>query len=170
MTLTAALKVSFVALSLTSSGALREEIAPAIDGLTYISESDYPVRFDAVPGDTVSVEATLQGFGPQLQAEIFTDGLEGLVGELSSPEETNDYLVRLAYPVSEDPTDVANAERWAKVAEILESNLTDLRLVKIGPADDDGSLAVDAGLYAYLVLGLTDDGHLAGIFFGAVET
>jgi hypothetical protein len=164
-----ALKVALTAVALSSTGNLEQEIAPAVDGLYYISESDYLVRFGAAPGEEVSGPAVLQGFGPQLAAEVFTDnGVDGLVTEVT--DDAAELLAAMATPASNDPADVEYAARWAQVDQILGRHLTGIRVVKVGPADENGELAIDAGLYAYLVVGLTDEGEIAGILFGAVET
>jgi hypothetical protein len=69
-----------------------------------------------------------------------------------------------------DEVSAKSAAAFAKITRGLHDNLTDLKVVKIGPKEGDGSLASAGGLYAKLIIGRTADGKVAGILLGSVET
>ena len=143
--------------------------------VTYMSESDYPLVFvsAAMPAAGYDAKHVMGAFAPHMIKDVFKGerDLHGMTAKMYSAAETRDHLDGMAEV--NDPTDPASVESaaaFAKVKTLLEDNLTDLRLVKVGPKAGDGSLADDNGLYNYLLIGKTRDGQLAGVSFGSVET
>ncbi len=155
-------------------------MAAALKGMTYTSESDYP--FTALsasnPGKKpVSGPLVLDKFKPQL-AKMFKDDLDAspfsvknLATEVWSPKETQDWLKSNAE--ASDPSDadgVKYAKAFGQVRKLIDANLTDVRMVKVGVKDEHGKFADDQGLYALMLVGRTRDGQIAGIMTGTVET
>ena len=62
------------------------------------------------------------------------------------------------------------SEGFARVKSVVDANLDDVRVVKVGPKDDDGSLQDSGGSYAYFIVGKTDAGEIGGVWFGSAET
>lgn len=158
---------------------LGKDIAAAAllkDGSTvnYVSESDYPVTFVSAPlPSTYDAKSVMGAFSTLMLGDVFKGeaDLRAMTAEMFSPAETTARLDNMA--AVDDPADPASVEigaAFSKVKKLVEDNLTDLRLVKVGPKAADGSLADDNGLYNYLVVGKTRDGQLAGVSFGSVET
>ena len=95
--------------------------------------------------------------------------------ELQSPAESAEFLKGLA---EEDPNSPADdyynemARGFGRIKKVFDDNLTDIRVVRVGPRDDDNpnEMGVDQGAYQYLVVGRTRDGKLAGVGFESVET
>jgi hypothetical protein len=146
-------------------------------GLVFQSEGDYPVLFVAAPNPG---NKPLSG---ALIKELFRDSLEdgmfededdvrkALAHEVSSAAETKAFLEEpQVSDLPNDPEMVEEAAVWGRVHKLLLENLTDTRLVILGPKDEDGSLAVDQGLYAKFIVGKTRDGQVAGVYYGSVET
>ncbi len=141
--------------------------------LEYSSEGDYPVvpfTAQAVRGAEWTTSAgALEAFAPMLEDGIFAD--EDLVGskrfaaEVASPK---DSARRIADWKSDLSTESDHA--FARVLSLLQQNLSDVRVVRVGPAGKDGKLEVDQGLYGVLVVGKSADGKLVGVQFGSVET
>jgi hypothetical protein len=165
----------------TSSSPLGQSIAAAgrlADGseLTFMSESDYPYVFveAAHPGMPLDGGKIMATFGSHMQGDVFQgeqNGLRDLAVEVSSPADTAGFLRdfgKLHDPDDEWSVDVSRATTAVK--KLLTDNLADLTLIKVGPKAADGSLQSDAGLYNYLLLGTAQDGKLAGVSFGSVET
>ena len=158
---------------------LGKDIAAAAllkDGSTvnYVSESDYPVTFVSAPlPSTYDAKSVMGAFSSLMLGDVFKGeaDLRAMTAEMFSPADTTASLDNMA--AVDDPADPASVEiaaAFSKVKKLVEDNLTDLRLVKVGPKAADGSLADDNGLYNYLVVGKTRDGQLAGVSFGSVET
>lgn len=142
--------------------------------VNYISESDYPVLFVAAPAPAAfTAAAVTSAFAAHLLSGVFKGerDLTSMTAEMESPAESRDRLERMAE--IDDPQDPASVEigaAFGKVKKLLDDNLSDLRIVKVGPKGSDGSLSEDNGLYNYFVVGKTRDGQIAGVSFGSVET
>jgi hypothetical protein len=63
-----------------------------------------------------------------------------------------------------------SGKAFASITALLKDNLTDVQVLKYGPAGSDGKLSSDNGLSAYLVVGKSKDGKAAGVLIGSVET
>ena len=158
---------------------LGTEIAKHADKAVYMSEGDYTPEYFAVAfpaGHDLTghnVMTALQapfsklwdGYDPAFspgayaaepytakEPKAFIDGL----GEFSADDE--DYVQE-------------SAKAFSAITSALKANLTDLKVLKIGPKDaETGKLAVDQGLYAQVIIGRSADGKVAGVFMGDVET
>jgi hypothetical protein len=148
---------------------------PGGEVLMYMSEGDYEYKFTQVknPGDkAIDGELILDRFADTIFDELFeghTDRSE-VTFELASNAETLD-MMRESQPWSgADAAEIAETEAYNAMYKLMKDNLTDLRFIRIGPKDDDGTMADDQGLYAHLIVGRTADGHLGAMYYGSVET
>lgn len=157
-----------------------EEAAKTADGrvLTYTSESDdevIPVLAHRAGDQPINGETVMDAFEHLLLDGVFAyvdDYRAELTAEAFSPTEGRAWLTdKSTYdPSWMDDYYKAEAEGFAKVVAVADANLSDVTVVKVGPKDDDGSLAIDSGTYAYFIVGKTDAGEIAGVHFGAAET
>lgn len=144
----------------------------------YMSESDSQPQFlsSTIPaGHDLNGHNVMTAFTADLKP--FFDGNQDgtfpgdFAAEVSSAADARAFITRLRTDDSGGDDLVAkSAAAFAKITKGLQENLTDLKVVKIGPKDTDGTLASDQGLYARLIIGRTSDGKVAGILLGAVET
>ena len=127
---------------------LTEQIKKAAEGLYYISETDAEIfLFTGAKSDAVTKENLLSQTGNKPEAPV---------------EERNfaDFFTRLTkiqdwFGDEEKQT----AAKFARLKELLEKNLKDLKVFKVGRIEID--------IY---VVGLDAQGNLAGIKTKAVET
>jgi len=144
--------------------------------LTYTSEADYsPEAISGKPANAQGVtEANVRAaFGAKL-GEFYADDdmkLSDLAFELYSPSESASYIKDLGTPrVDDDEWYQKEARGFAVLNGLVAKNLTDVRVMRVGPKGDDGKLEQDAGLYGMMIIGKAKDGQLAGYMFGSVET
>jgi hypothetical protein len=124
---------------------LLAEIKKSTDGLTYMSETDAPVEpFSSGRADTVDIVKFIENDGAvkreKLSAKKFFDRLT-TVSDWFGPEQTE------------------TARRFLELEKLLEENLSELTVFKIGRIQID--------IY---VVGLDADKNLIGIKTKAVET
>ena len=143
----------------------------------YISESDYLPQFitSTVPaGHDLNAHNVMTAFTGDLKVffEDQTDSFPSdFTAEVYTAREARAFLTALRTDDSGgDEVSAKSAVAFAKITKGLQDNLTDLKVVKIGPKEGDGSLASAGGLYAKLIIGRTADGKVAGILLGSVET
>jgi hypothetical protein len=147
-------------------------------GLTYTSEGDYnvlPVLADNPTNQPVNGETVMVLFEDLLLDGIFADVDDyraELTSETFSASESKAWLTEQSTydPSWMDDWYKKESEGFAKVKSVVDANLEDVRVVKVGPKEDDGSLAVDHGTYAYFIVGKTDANEIAGVWFGSAET
>ncbi|GMU63123.1 MAG: hypothetical protein AMXMBFR34_48860 [Myxococcaceae bacterium] len=142
----------------------------------FISESDYHPQYfakDFPALHDLNGHNVMMALRPEL-AKHFEDAT-GLLGdytaEVFTSREAKDFINGLS-EVS-DPNDPGldpSAKAFGEITRLLEANLKDLHVAKVGPRDSSGKLATDNGLYSYVVIGRAADGKVAGIMLGAVET
>ena len=126
---------------------LIEELREATRGLTYMSESDYPFevfRWDA--------------------AEPSHEYLRGLTGEAAdAPVETrtaaNFFRVAASEAEWKSAEELATARRFQSLLRLLEQNLTDLRVYRVG--------SINIPVY---VAGRGQSGNWLGVSTRVVET
>lgn len=146
----------------------------AAEGAVYISESDSEPELvvgDAERGaiDEARIRAA---FGAVLSGTHDVASLDELAFEFETARESLVSLTSLA-ELDADETDestIESARAFGRIEQLLVGGLTGIRAVKVGPADEDGSLATDQGLYTWLIVGWTREGRLAGIMYTSVET
>jgi hypothetical protein len=150
-------------------------------GAFFISEADYRPEF-------LAAELSAEQLGAPVDAGLVLDVLGADVEAFFAREESPlaladmaffdagqdgaaELLLDLATAFDQDDEFVVeSAAAFARINTLLSQNLTDITAVKIGPKDDDGSLDEDSGLYAWVFVGKTPAGHLAGFLVGTVET
>lgn len=145
--------------------------------IDYISEGDYPVLAsnaanpENLPVNGASVMALFEDTLTDGIFEDVDDYSAELTSETWTKAESKQWLKDLG---TVDPDDdsyyTEMREGFGRIKGVVDDNLSDVRVVKIGPKDDDGSLAVDSGTYAYFIVGKTDNGEIAGVHFGSAET
>lgn len=162
-------------LAATQLGAAIDKLAPKAN---YISESDYsPKSFTAtlpagheLNGHNVmtALQPTLERFFEVRSGTLFDDN----TSRVYSARDAKDFLKGLSETTPDDDADqLESAKAFGEITKLINANLTDVHVVKIGPKEDGTNrLADDHGLYAKVVVGRTADGKLAGFILGAVET
>ena len=145
---------------------------------SWMSESDSTPAFaTGKPANAsgVTVDNLKAAFGPLL-SQVFASGSDDEVKttadmafEIKNAADSKSFLTDLGVP-REDGEDAPSAKAFANLTQLLGDNLTDLRVVKVGPKDAAGSLAKDHGMYEYLLVGKAADGQLAGVHFTSIET
>jgi len=131
-----------------SESELFRKIEQVCEGLIYISEADAPVRaFFGKTTDTVTSEIIMQQ--PDLSPE---DGVE---------ERDFDTLFTRLSTIKEwhGEAEIARAKKFLELKTLLEENLSDLKVFRIGTRRLD--------IYA---VGTDKDGNLIGVTTTAVET
>jgi hypothetical protein len=158
------------------SGKLGVEIAKYSNVASYMSESDYNPAFfakDFPAGHDLNANNVMMALRPELAKhfEDTTGVLGDFTAEVYKPRDAKAFIDGLS-EVSDpnDPGLEPSAKAFAEITKLLNGNLKDLQVVKVGPKDTDGTLASDHGLYAYVVIGRASDGKVAGVMIGSVET
>ena len=173
-----ALKTAPAATTL-SGAALNAAITTAAKDADYMSETDStPAFITGKPATAagVTVDNVKAAFGAQV-TEILKDGTGGELSslsqlgfEVSSAADTAAFIKdELSKDEDSDPGH-KSGDAWGKLSTVLKDNLSDVRLVKVGPKDASGKLETDHGLYSYLLVGKAADGRLSGVQFASVET
>jgi len=131
-----------------SNSQIIDKLKNASDGLLWLSESDYPFE----PVLWASVE------------DLTNDKLLEKLGK--SPDtlvEVRDIDRFFAWAIAEedwhDEEEKAEVEKYCQLVEVLKTNLTDLKVYRVGEIEID----------VYIV-GKTPDGNLAGLSTMVVET
>lgn len=165
----------------TLTGAeLSKAVTAAAKNASYMSETDStPTFMTGKPANTAGITADniKAAFGPML-TKVFKDGsdddvksLSDMAFEVRSPAESKSFIKDIGTSgPGEDDGQIASAKAFAGLTQLLGENLTDVRVVKVGPKDAQGKLASDQGMYEYLLVGKSADGQLAGVHFTSVET
>ena len=126
------------------TGALTTEVA----GMLFTSESDYPlevISFGQVGSPTIDNLRALTGTA---------------AGTLIEQRNFNDLFYRLTEVYDEsDPYVVENAERYLGLRAVMEDNLSELTVIRIGE--------IQIGVY---FLGVTDCGELIAVKTTSIET
>lgn len=162
----------------TSGGAsFATAVASIMKDVTIISESDSSVDYVASPAKvtTATNAATIMKAFASDIASAFDqqDGyLRGYTADVSSRSETQKLLADFANPGRNPDAEArAQARGFRALAKaFVDHNIRDVRYVKIGPKDDDGSLGIDRGAYLKLIVGTASDGKLVGVSWEVVET
>lgn len=131
---------------------LKALLQSLVSGLLYMSETEYvlmPFLWEDREGDTQSITSELLRAYRQIPN--------------SEPIQEVPFADFFAPAVTEqewfEPEDRESAERFRQLVHVLQTNLTDLKVFKVG--------RVRKGVY---VIGRTADGYLAGVFTMVVET
>ncbi|MEW5848967.1 MAG: nuclease A inhibitor family protein [Myxococcota bacterium] len=159
-----------------SAEKLGRAIAPFTQDAVYMSEGDYNPEFFSVKLDanaTINGKNVMAAMNDTLAS--FFDQQDGDLSQFTfeayTAQESKDFVDGLSETSPDDDDDIReSAAAFGKITALLQDNLTGIKVFKIGPKDDDGSLATDRGLYAQVVVGRSADGKLTGIILGDVET
>ncbi|MBL9039012.1 MAG: hypothetical protein JNG84_10885 [Archangium sp.] len=152
---------------------LENAIGPWAMKANYTSESDYNPTYFSLPGNTTITASNAMRVLNAPMDEFFSEdahenvSMSKYTAEVMSAADTKSFMDDL---VTDYPDDTDSVAGWTNVNKLLRANLTDLKVVRVGPKDEDGSMATDQGLYAYVIVGKTTDGKTAGVYFGSVET
>jgi hypothetical protein len=153
------------------------EVAKHAGDAWYMSESDYnpdPFALAFPAGHDLNGHNVMTVLKDKLSS-LFDqqDGdLSGFTFEAYSAKDAKAFLKGLSKPPEDgDALYTKSAKAFGEITRLVDANLTDVKVFKIGPKDDrTGKLGVDQGLYAKVVIGRTADGKVAGFMLGAVET
>lgn len=127
---------------------LTEQIKSAAEGLWYISETDAEIfPFTGSKADAVTKENLLSQLGKPADAPVEERGFEEMFARFVTIQ---DWF---------GDEEKATTEKFAALKSLLETNLTDLKVFKVGQIELD----------IYFV-GLDKEGNLAGFQTKAVET
>lgn len=149
---------------------------PGGDDVYYMSEGDYPVVPFTTDNPTGKIDGAtvLKRLEGDLNMDIFDNAPNAnvdLVTETYTKAQTERFFASLAEPwFGMDETARKTTEAFGKIGDLINDNLDDVRIVKVGEPDRNGDLAVDSGTYAYVAVGQSRDGKMAGVYFGSVET
>jgi hypothetical protein len=127
---------------------LAEKIKRASEGLWYLSETDAEILpFSGRPASGVTRENLLTQIGRPVETPVEERDFAELFDRLTSPQSWFGEEERAA------------AERFAELRNLLQKNLRDLRVFKVGKIELD-----------VYIIGLDEKGNLTGIRTKAVET
>jgi len=126
-----------------------DELAKATEGLLFVSEADYPF-------ETFKLEGTEEA-NPQERLRELGGDLEGAPVEVESPEKFFRAAVSEAAWKGEEER--ALARRFQTLARVLDENLEDVRVYKVG--------RVNVSAY---VAGRSPEGNWLGVSTRVVET
>ena len=131
-----------------NDGSLAGEIADGCKGLIYLSETDAPMlSLAGKQADTVTAETILQQTGRGADTPVEEVDLATFFARLTA---INDWY---------DDARKASAKRFLDLQKLLEENLRELKVFKVGRIQLD-----------IFVVGLDKDGCLVGVTTKAVET
>jgi hypothetical protein len=153
---------------------LRKEVEKAAEGLIFISESDARVVFVAAPEarlEEVTPEAVVTWLSSQHdgRTDVFlgSEPLPPLAEKAVEVKDAGRFLRNREEQVDpEDPESREAARKWSRIRRALEEHLQDLSVIRFGEPHYD---TVD-GQISVFVVGRTEEGALAGILTGSVET
>ncbi|MDX2010312.1 MAG: nuclease A inhibitor family protein [Myxococcaceae bacterium] len=160
-----------------SSTKLGQEVGKLAKDAIYMSEGDSNPEFFARPfpaGHDLTGHNVMTALNGVLSSHFDQqDGdLSSYTFEKFSAREAKAFIKDLATPPDDgDALATKSAKAFEGINALLTKNLTDLQVFKVGPKDArTGSLSVDQGAYAYVIIGRTSDGKVAGVNIGSVET
>jgi len=160
-----------------STKALEVEVNKYAAKANYMSESDYSPEF--VSGELpAGHELTDRNAISSLSAPLsrLFEGSEtpfpgGYTAEAYSAVDAKAFIEDLRTANRDEGENTESVAAFGFITRALQANLTDIKVYKIGPREENGSgLATDQGLYAQVIVGRTADGKIAGIIIGDVET
>ncbi len=148
---------------------LEGEIVRASDGLTYMSESDYPFSF--VRAEDAAGEITEELVREQLGALVDADpDADKPMAELFAMEGTWDEWKADKHSCwdTEDPIGLEQCTRMRTLEQVLDANLEGTRIFYFGGSGEPGN--VDGVGVTIFIVGRTPEGSLAGVRTLAIWT
>ena len=161
--------------SVLSTVELGKAITIAAKDTYYVSESDSQPTFVSTPwpaDKSITGQTVMAAFENAILEQYVDFGTDyDSLGKLAFEQQDANYLKDLT-TCEPDLDDLyqESAAGFARIKKLFDDNLTDVHFFKVGPKDDDGTLASDRGAYQLYLMGRTRDGNLAGVTFEAVET
>jgi hypothetical protein len=155
-----------------STSELQKELANAVDGLEYTSESDYPFDVFVAPGtagapiDAAAVKAAFNDLVGTKNTESGT-ALEDMIGSEERPFE--EWMSNDTSNIDEsDPDSVKYAMGMSRAHDLMKANLTDLKVFLI--AEESLERTEDVGFLHCFIVGRAADGALVALHTGLVWT
>jgi hypothetical protein len=159
-------KVPSVTTGPMSTTQLKAALEAATDGLTLMSETDANLRFlsaNNIGSAAITPHLLRQKLTPahdRLIDSVMSGGTRLAQRQGSEVRDAQAFLTRLATPNDPgDPASVDQARRFGELKQLLESQLTDLTVVRFGTRN-----------ISTFIVGRTASGDLAGLLTGQVET
>jgi uncharacterized protein len=147
---------------------IQAEIEKASEGLTYMSESDYPFMFVSAPLDgEITEDAVRSAFAAVVDADEDTDKP---LAELFAMTETWEEWKSAEHSCQdkEDPESMVVCTQMRNFEAVLEANLTDIQVFYFGANGEPGS--VDGTAVSLFIVGRSPDGNLVGVRTIAIWT
>jgi hypothetical protein len=159
-------KVPSVTTGPMSTTQLKAALEAATDGLTLMSETDANLRFlsaNNIGSTAITPHLLRQKLTPahdRLIDSVMSGGTRLAQRQGSEVRDAEAFLTRLA-TVNDpsDPASVEQARRFGELKTLLQSQLTDLTVVRFGTVN-----------ISTFIVGRTASGDLAGLLTGQVET
>jgi hypothetical protein len=155
-----------------STAELQKELARAVDGLEYTSESDYPFDVYVAPGTAgapIDAAAVKAAFSDQVGTKNTESGttLEDMIGSEERPFE--EWMSNDTSDIDEsDPDAVKYAKGMTKAHDLMKANLQDLKVFLI--AEESLEKTEDVGFLHCFIVGRAADGSLVALHTGLVWT
>lgn len=149
---------------------LQSELAKAVEGIEWTSESDYPLDVMVAPGQlgaAVDADAIRASFA---SAPLWAQSFDSLkLSDLKGAKERGfDEWMDVSDIDESDEYSVAFAKGITKASELMKSNLTDLKVVLM--AEDSLENSEDVGFLHCFIVGRAKDGSLVALHTGLVWT
>jgi uncharacterized protein len=148
---------------------IQKEVERASEGLTYMSESDFPFEFvsGALPGGKVDEAAVRAAFASIVDSD---ENADGPLAELFAMEESWDEW-KASEVGCQDPEDEIGMQQCMKMRSlenVLQSNLQDIKVFYFGSNGEPGS--VDGTAVSLFIVGKSPSGKLVGVRTIAIWT
>lgn len=160
---------ALVGTSAPSDADIQSEIEKAADGLTYMSESDYPFTFVRAVGApaTITEAAVRNAFAKDVDGDEDADKpLAALFAMEETWQEWKDSAVNCSDP--SDPEQLPACNQTRLLEQVLENNLEDVHVYYFGRDGAPGR--VDGVGVSILIVGRSPDGNLVGVRTIAIWT
>ncbi len=155
-----------------STADLKKELAKAVDGLEYMSESDYPWDVFVAPGTAgAPIDANLvkTAFNDMVGTKNTNGGtaLKDMVG--AKEHSFEEWMSNDTSDVDQtDPDAVKYAKGMSKAHDLMKANLKDLKVFLV--AEESLENTEDVGFLHCFVVGRAADGSLVALHTGVVWT
>lgn len=140
---------------------LRAELEAATSGMLWLSESDHPftyVQYDGAAASVSDVDAFKRVLGVEAARPAEERALAATLGW------------RTRHEPGESPEEAAEVDRYLALQRLLEANLTEVRVYRVGDPDATGSGGDIFGAIEVYIVGRNAHGDLVGLKTVSVET
>jgi uncharacterized protein YegP (UPF0339 family) len=152
----------------TTDAEIKTQIEKAADGLTYISESDFPFTFVSAPlsGD-ISEEAVRAAFADLVDNDADADKP---LADLAAMTETWDDWKKAEHSCQDkgDPESMVICTKMRNFEAVLEANLSDLQVFYFGANGEPGH--IDGTAVSVFIVGRSPEGNMVGVWTIAIWT